>query len=120
MNLDSTPVVEALRKKLKTPEIRLKPLATGRHNQSFWVDTPESRYVLRIAPPDDTGLLFYERGMMRQEPLLHELVLERTSIPAARIVAHDFTRELLARDYVVMSPLPGQPLGGARLSRRQG
>lgn len=110
---------EALQRKLNTSDIRLTPLATGRHNSAYWVETPDSRYVLRIAPPDETGLLFYERRMMRQEPRLHELVLSRTSIPAARIVAHDFTRELLPRDYLLMNVLPGRPLSEASLSWRQ-
>jgi len=65
---------------------------------------------LRIAPPDQTGLLFYERRMMRQEPAVHGLVLARTSIPAPRVVAHDFTRALMDRDYLIMTALPGVPL----------
>ena len=55
-----------------TPADRLQfaPIRTGKHNTSYWVDTERGRLVLRLAPPDDAGFLFYERRMMRQEPTL--------------------------------------------------
>jgi fructosamine-3-kinase len=85
-------------------------LQTGRHNRSYWVNGPEARWVLRIAPPDDLGFLFYERHMIRQEPGLHALIRDRTDIPVAEIVAHDFSRTRINRDYLLMTALPGQPL----------
>jgi fructosamine-3-kinase len=98
---------------LNTAEAHLTPIHTGKHNSSFWVDTPHQRFVLRLAPPDHTGLLFYERRMMRQEPPLHELIRARTSIPVAEVVAHDFSRTSIDRDYVLLSALPGMPLSEA-------
>src|SRR5690348_14003492 len=90
--------------------VRLTPIATGKHNASYWVDADRGRYVLRLAPPDETGLLFYERGMMRQEPALHALIRDRTDIPVAAVIAHDFSRRLIDRDYLLLEGLPGQPL----------
>jgi fructosamine-3-kinase len=98
---------------LKTAEVCLTPIHTGKHNSSFWVDTPRQRFVLRLGPPDHTGLLFYERRMMRQEPRLHELIRSHTSIPVADVVAHDFSRSSIDRDYVLLSALPGMPLSDA-------
>ena len=86
------------------------PIRTGKHNTSYWVDSGRGRFVLRIAPPDDAGFLFYERRMMRQEPELHALVRAQTGIPVAEVVAYDFTRTLVARDYLLMVALPGTPL----------
>ena len=43
--------------------LRFTPISTGKHNTSYWVDGDQSRWVLRIAPPDDAGFLFYERRM---------------------------------------------------------
>ena len=86
------------------------PIRTGKHNTSYWVDSGRGRFVLRIAPPDDAGFLFYERRMMRQEPELHALVRAQTGIPVAEVVAYDFTRTLVARDYLLMAALPGTPL----------
>ena len=87
---------------------------TGKHNRSFWVQGKEERYVLRIAPPDETGFLFYERLMMRQEPSLHNLILKRTGLPVAAIVGHDFSRQQINRDYMLMRALPGTPLSEVR------
>jgi hypothetical protein len=92
---------------LHLPDIsvaRLLPIATGKHNRSYWVEAVDGqRWVLRVAPPDTTGLLFYERQMMRQEPRLHELVRARTDIPAPKIVAADFSRSWIDRDWLLMS-----------------
>lgn len=101
--------------------LRITPIRSGKHNHSYWVESPEGRWVLRVAPPDDTGLLFYERSMMRQEPELHALIRERTTIPVAEVVAFDFSRILIDRDFLLLSALPGVPLGnlpGLTLPRR--
>jgi len=89
------------------------PIRTGKHNASFWVDTRQGRFVLRLAPPDDAGFLFYERRMMRQEPALHALIRARTAIPVAEVVAHDFSRARIDRDYLLLTALPGAPLSEA-------
>jgi aminoglycoside phosphotransferase (APT) family kinase protein len=90
--------------------LQFAPMRTGKHNVSFWVDSDRGRFVLRIAPPDDTGFLFYERLMMRQEPQLHALVRTHTDIPVAEIVGHNFDRARIDRDYLLMTALPGTPL----------
>ena len=91
------------------------PVSTGKHNTSYWVDGDQSRdgpnrWVLRIAPPDDAGFLFYEQLMMRQEPDLHTIIRARTTIPVAEIVGYDFGRTRIGRDYVLMAALPGTPI----------
>ncbi len=90
--------------------LRFAPMRTGKHNVSFCVDSDRGRFVLRIAPPDDAGFLFYERLMMRQEPQLHALVRAYTDIPVAEIVGYDFDRARIDRDYLLMTALPGTPL----------
>lgn len=90
--------------------LRFDRVTTGKHNTSYWVKSNLGRFILRIAPPDDSGLLFYERLMMRQEPAIHHLLRDYTSVPVADMVAFDFDRSLIDRDYMVMSVLPGQPL----------
>ena len=96
------------------------PVRTGKHNASFWVDSDRRRFVLRIAPPDDAGFLFYERRMMRQEPELHDRLLAETDLSIAEIVGYDFSRERISRDYLLMHALPGTPLSDARgLTRAQ-
>ena len=79
--------------------LRFTPISTGKHNTSYWVESGRERFVLRLAPPDDIGLLFYERQMMRQEPHLHALIRAHTTIPVPEIIAHDFSRTRINRDY---------------------
>jgi aminoglycoside phosphotransferase (APT) family kinase protein len=93
--------------------LRFAPVRTGKHNTSYWVDSDRGRFVLRIAPPDDAGFLFYERRMMRQEPALHALVRAHTRVPMAEVVGHDFSRARIDRDYLLMTALPGTPLSEA-------
>jgi aminoglycoside phosphotransferase (APT) family kinase protein len=111
---DHRVLVALVRMHLDADKVQLTPIHTGKHNSSFWVDTPNERFVLRLAPPDDTALLFYERRMMRQEPALHALIRARTSIPVAEVVARDFSRTHIDRDYVLLRGLPGVPLSDAR------
>jgi len=72
--------------------------------------TSAAEFILRIAPPDSLRQLFYEYRMMRQEPALHALIHERTTVKAPHILAHDFSRSRIDRDYLVMERLPGEPL----------
>lgn len=106
--------------KAEPHSLRFKPVSTGKHNQSFWVNSNKGRFVLRIAPPDETGFLFYERLMMRQEPELHTIISATTTIPLAQVVGYDFSRTQLDRDYLLMTALPGTPLSDATgLTRAQ-
>lgn len=88
--------------------LRFRPIPTGKFNESFWVDTEDKSFVLRIAPPAGTPVLFYERDMMRQEPAIHAIVGERTNVPVARIIGYDFTRTVIDRDFLLMERLPGR------------
>ena len=45
-----------------------EPIRSGKFNTSYFVTAAGGEYVLRIAPPDDAGFIFYEKGMMAQEP----------------------------------------------------
>jgi len=98
---------------LDPDSLKFAPVSTGKHNASYWVDCDQGRFVLRIAPPDDVGFLFYERLMMRQEPDLHRIILAETDMPVAEIVGYDFQRGQLDRDYVLMAALPGTPISEA-------
>ncbi|NOY79850.1 MAG: phosphotransferase [Kiritimatiellaeota bacterium] len=97
------------------PEVRgsleFRRVPTGKFNTSWFVrDGTGRELVLRIAPPDDTEFVFYERDMMRQEPELHCLLREKTSVPVPRILAYDDSRRFVDRDFLIMERLPGRPL----------
>lgn len=63
---------------------------------------PDAELVVRVAPPRDEVFVFYERHMMRQEPQIHALLLERTSAPVAPVLIYDDLRELIDRKSQVM------------------
>jgi len=93
----------------------VRRFGTGKFSETFSVDGPEGRYVLRVAPPDSVRQLFYEYRMMRQEPRIHARLLAETSVPVPPIVAHDFSRNRVDRDYLLMPRLDGRPLSEASL-----
>ena len=90
--------------------ITLERIASGHFNASFFVSAGNRQLVLRIAPAADTGLLFYERQMMHQEPAIHRLLLERTTVPVPPVVAFDSSQQIIDRDFILMERLPGRPL----------
>ena len=96
------------------PDLKLalsfRPIRTGHFNTSFFVQAGPEEFVLRVAPARDEVFVFYERDMMRQEPGLHALLLERTDVPVARVLAYDDSHDLIERDYLLMQRLPGRPL----------
>ena len=82
-------------------------IGAGLYNDSYYIDADNGRFVLRIAPPDSVPKLFYEIDMMKSEPGVHRLVREQTNVPAPEIVCHDFSREIIDRDYLIMEYLEG-------------
>lgn len=89
----------------------------GKFSETFYIrDEKKDEYIMRIAPSDSLLQLFYEYRMMRQEPEIHERLLNETTVPVPRILAHDFSRNLIDRDYLIMNKLPGNPLSEVSLS----
>ncbi len=80
----------------------VNPVGSGHYNDSYYVDGRQGKFVLRVAPTDDVPKLFYEVDMMRSEVNIHRLVRDRTDVPAPRITYHDFSREIIGRDYLIM------------------
>lgn len=93
-----------------TGSIRFTPILTGKFNTSYYVQADDAELVLRIAPPKDSVFLFYERDMMRQEPGIHALLLQETSVPVPSIMAYDDSHEIIGRDFLIVERLPGRPL----------
>ncbi len=90
--------------------LTLSRCSTGKFNTTYFVDGGPHPLVLRIAPPDDRSrYLFYEYRMMKQEPAIHEAVLNRTDTPVPRILALDESGTHLDRDFLLMERLPGTP-----------
>ena len=116
-NVDPIRAADLARGALRLPQdmdVTASPLGGGKFSQTFLIEADTSEYVLRIAPPDNLLQLFYEYRMMRQEPGLHRLIQKHTDMRIPSVEAHDFTRQRIARDYLLMNRLPGTPLSEVR------
>lgn len=91
-------------------------IPTGKFNDSYYVFSGKKEYVLRIAPPDSTPVLFYENKMMRKEPEIHRIVQENTNIPVPEILDYDFSRSVVNRDWLLMKRIPGRALSEVSLN----
>jgi aminoglycoside phosphotransferase (APT) family kinase protein len=118
MSLSADQARELVVARLGSGDWQVRPFGAGKFSETFQVAGGGGDYVLRVAPPDDLLQLFYERRMMRQEPPIHARLLAETSVPAPPIVAHDFSRRLIDRDYLLMPRLAGVPLSEASLAAR--
>jgi len=110
--LDINTLTECVRRYLPHSDgrVEFERIPTGLFNDSFFMRAGGKDYVLRIAPPRDAVFVFYERGMMKQEPGIHELLLAETSVPVAEILAFDDSHETIDRDFMIMERMPGVPL----------
>jgi len=118
VHLSSEDVIACVRRHLNaSPEpSAVRRVPTGKFNETFDVALPDRNVIVRIAPPDDVVFCFYEVRMMRQEPDIHEMLLARTDVPVPRILAADFSREIIDRDFLVMEKAPGRPLTEATVT----
>jgi aminoglycoside phosphotransferase (APT) family kinase protein len=90
--------------------LRFEPIRTGKHNRSYYVYSDGGEAVLRIAPPPEVGMIFYERDMMAQEPALHALLRAETTVPVAEVYTYDDSHAVIGSSYMLMERLPGRAL----------
>ncbi len=104
---------------------QIEPITTGKFNTSYFCEikadkggrlTQNAKVVLRIAPPDDAGFIFYEQNMMAQEPHLHQIIREKTSLRIPEIYVYDDSRKIINHNFLIMEFLPGAPLSESYLS----
>ena len=82
-------------------------IGAGLYNDSYYFEGDKGKFLLRVAPADDVPKLFYEIDMMKSEVNIHRFVKENTNVPVPEIVYHDFSREIIDRDYLIMEFLEG-------------
>lgn len=90
------------------PALSWQLMATGKFNTSYRIEfahRPSS--ILRVAPSSEVVLFRHEKNLLRRENLIQQR-LNRLSdkIPVNLFV--DFSRELIARDYVFQNCLEGE------------
>ncbi|MBD3253462.1 MAG: phosphotransferase [Candidatus Lokiarchaeota archaeon] len=111
--------------KLNSKIIDLRRIETGLFNDTYFVKANKvvselkskpvntNEFIIRIAPKDDSGFLFYEVNMMDQEPNIHEIVSQKTSIPIPQIYEFDNSRKIIERNYLIMEKMEGIALSQA-------
>jgi Phosphotransferase enzyme family len=87
--------------------VSLTPLGGGTFNEVSQVTLADGRrLILKVPPPPDVPVLAYERGILRTEALFYELAAPHSQLPA---VLHAGFGHDGARDFLLMTELPGQP-----------
>jgi fructosamine-3-kinase len=94
---------------------QLTPVSTGKFNTTVLGRCREHDIIIRIAPDPDKTFLFYERNMMAQEPEIHHIVRENTTLPVPEIYIYDSTRRYLDRDVLIEEAMPGTPVSECSL-----
>lgn len=93
------------------------PLGDGEFNAAFRVSCDDGKvYVLKIAPPDDSKVLTYEKNMMESEVFWYGQMHEHTDILCPLVYVSDFTKSIIGSNCFVMELMEGEPLWAAGLS----
>jgi len=118
-------IKKIVQEKLFTKCIDFKKIETGLFNDTYIIKLDHvldeiasqpinnDEIIIRIAPPEDAGFLFYEKNMMAQEPSIHSILLEKTSVPVPRIYFYDNSKSILDRGFLIMEKLEGTTLSQA-------
>ncbi|MFE8604274.1 phosphotransferase family protein [Archangium violaceum] len=94
---------------------RVEELTEGMFNAAYALELEDgASVVLKVAPPPELPLLTYERNLMRTEVEFYEHAAREKVCPVPRVLAHDFSRKRIGRDFFLMERLRGTPLTTAK------
>ena len=92
-----------------------RELTEGLCNAAYRITLDDgTQTIVKIAPARADTLLSNEVGMMTAEVQAMRLVREQTTVPVARVYAHDTSHALCSSDYFFMEVMPGQSLYSLR------
>lgn len=72
-----------------------------------------SRVVIKTAPTDVDRLMTYEHDLLRTEAQVYALAADRPDLLMPRILVQDFSRTVMPSDVLVVTHVPGVPVGDA-------
>lgn len=90
--------------------IGVEVLGAGEFNAVYRVSTNTKEYALKIAPPENAGVLTYENKMMESEVFWYEQIAANTDIGIPKVYVKDFTHTILPVHCFIMEFLKGEPL----------
>ena len=96
--------------KIDINAVTITPVGATGPGDFFLAQSNQGNFILRLFPADDAPHLFFEKTSLRQLPALHALIRAKTSVPVPEIIAHDFSRTLIARDFLILEAKTGVSL----------
>ena len=89
----------------------LEPLGNGEFNAAYKVTCENgANYALKIAPPDDSKVLTYEKNMMESEVFWYGQMHDKTDILCPGVIVSDFTKNIVKSNCFIMDLMEGKPL----------
>ncbi len=73
----------------------------------FLAQSNQGDFILQIAPANDAPQLFFEKASLQQLPALYALIQAKTTVPVSEIIAYDFSRTLIDRDFLILEAKNG-------------
>ncbi len=87
--------------------VSARQLSGGTFNTIFLISLYDQQVILRIAPPPTADLLWNEHWLMRREQHIQPFFAAIASL-MPRTLLSDFTHQLIGRDYIFQTYLPGE------------
>lgn len=76
-------------------------------DEFFLAQSNQGDFILQIAPANDAPQLFFEKASLQQLPVLYALIQTKTTVPISKIIAYDFSRALIDRDFLILKARNG-------------
>lgn len=93
-----------------------EPMTEGEFNAIFSAETDKGDVVIKLSPNDESALLTYEKGIMKREIELYNLIGEKTGIPVPKVLYNDFSRKDIDCDFFIMEKISGETLDKTTLT----
>lgn len=107
-------IADALRTKVLTSKL----LTGGLFNTTYLLDTADcGKVVLRVGPINRHLLLPFERELMEAECHVYSLCREK-GIPVSEVLALDTSKEVIARDFMIVRYIPSSAMSESELSSK--
>ena len=95
-------------------------LGNGEFNAAYKVKCDNGAdYVLKIAPPEGSAVLGYEKNMMAAEVFWYSQMHEKTDILCPEVYVSDFSKEIIKSNCFIMEMMAGEPLWAIRFSDQE-
>ena len=95
-------------------------LGNGEFNAAYQITCDNGRdYALKIAPPEGSRVLSYEKNMMESEVFWYSQMHEKTDILCPEVYVSDFSKKIIKSNCFIMEMMAGKPLWEACLSDQE-